>query len=114
MQTSLIIIVLCVMMSAYFSATETAFSSINRIRVKNMADKGNKRAGLVLKMSENYDELLSTILIGNNIVNIASASLATVLFVDLLGDEAGPSVSTIVTTIVVLIFWGKIFAKKYC
>ena len=83
MQTSLIIIVLCVMMSAYFSATETAFSSINRIRVKNMADKGNKRAGLVLKMSENYDELLSTILIGNNIVNIASASLATVLFVDL-------------------------------
>lgn len=77
MQTSLIIIVLCVMMSAYFSATETAFSSLNRIRVKNMADKGNKRAALVLKMSENYDELLSTILIGNNIVNIASASLAT-------------------------------------
>lgn len=111
MQTSLIIIVLCVMMSAYFSATETAFSSINRIRVKNMADKGNKRAGLVLKMSENYDELLSTILIGNNIVNIASASLATVLFVDLLGDEAGPSVSTIVTTIVVLIF-GEISPKS--
>lgn len=55
MQTSLIIIVLCVMMSAYFSATETAFSSLNRIRVKNMADKGNKRAALVLKMSENYD-----------------------------------------------------------
>ena len=54
MQTSLIIIVLCVMMSAYFSATETAFSSLNRIRVKNMADKGNKRAALVLKMSENY------------------------------------------------------------
>lgn len=78
-----------------------------------MADKGNKRAGLVLKMSENYDELLSTILIGNNIVNIASASLATVLFVDLLGDEAGPSVSTIVTTIVVLIF-GEISPKKYC
>lgn len=113
MQTSLIIIVLCVMMSAYFSATETAFSSLNRIRVKNMADKGNKRAALVLKMSENYDELLSTILIGNNIVNIASASLATVLFVDLLGDEAGPSVSTIVTTIVVLIF-GEISPKKYC
>ena len=111
MQTSLIIIVLCVMMSAYFSATETAFSSLNRIRVKNMADKGNKRAALVLKMSENYDELLSTILIGNNIVNIASASLATVLFVDLLGDEAGPSVSTIVTTIVVLIF-GEISPKS--
>ena len=75
----------------YFSATETAFSSLNRIRIKNMAEKGNKRAGLVLKLSENYDGLLSTILIGNNIVNIASASLATVIFVKLLGDEAGAS-----------------------
>lgn len=95
---SLMIIVFCVVMSAYFSATEMAFSSLNRIRVKNMAEKGNRRAALVLKMSDNYDVLLSTILIGNNIVNIASASLATVLFVRLLGDEAGASVSTIVTT----------------
>lgn len=110
-QSSIVIIVLCIMMSAYFSATETAFSSLNRIRVKNMADKGDKKAALVLKMSEHYDELLSTILIGNNIVNIASASLATVLFVRLLGDEAGPSVSTIVTTIVVLIF-GEISPKS--
>lgn len=110
-QSSIIIIVVCIMMSAYFSATETAFSSLNRIRVKNMADKGDKKAALVLKMSENYDELLSTILIGNNIVNIASASLATVLFVGLLGAEAGPSVSTIVTTIVVLIF-GEISPKS--
>ena len=91
---SLIIIIGCIIMSAYFSATETAFSSLNRIRIKNMAEKGNKRAGLVLKLSENYDGLLSTILIGNNIVNIASASLATVIFVKLLGDEAGASIST--------------------
>lgn len=108
---SLMIIVFCVMMSAYFSATETAFSSLNRIRVKNMAKKGDRRAALVLKMADDYDVLLSTILIGNNIVNIASASLATVLFVRFLGDEAGASVSTIVTTIVVLIF-GEVSPKS--
>ena len=78
---SLIIIIVGVIMSAYFSATETAFSSLNRIRIKNMAEKGNKKASLVMRLSENYDSLLSTILIGNNIVNIASASLATVLSV---------------------------------
>lgn len=108
---SLIIIIACIIMSAYFSATETAFSSLNRIRVKNLAEKGNKRAKLVMKLSENYDSLLSTILIGNNIVNIASASLATVLFVNMLGDEAGPSVSTAVTTVVVLIF-GEVSPKS--
>ena len=108
---SLIIIIGCIIMSAYFSATETAFSSLNRIRIKNMAEKGNKRAGLVLKLSENYDGMLSTILIGNNIVNIASASLATVIFVKLLGDEAGASISTVVTTIVVLIF-GEVSPKS--
>ncbi len=86
-------------------------SSLNRIRIKNMAEKGNKRAGLVLKLSENYDGMLSTILIGNNIVNIASASLATVIFVKLLGDEAGASISTVVTTIVVLIF-GEVSPKS--
>lgn len=108
---SLPIIIFCIIMSAYFSATETAFSSLNRIRIKNMAEKGNKKAKLVLTLSENYDSLLSTILIGNNIVNILSASLATVLFVNLLGDEAGPSVSTMVTTIVVLIF-GEVSPKS--
>ncbi len=108
---SLIIIIVCIIMSAYFSATETAFSSLNRIRMKNMAEKGNKKARLVMQMSDNYDSLLSTILIGNNIVNILSASLATVLFVKILGDEAGPSVSTAVTTVVVLIF-GEVSPKS--
>lgn len=60
--------------------------SLNRIRMKNMADKGNKRAALVLELEEKYDNLLSTILIGNNIVNILSSSLATILFVKMLGD----------------------------
>lgn len=108
---SLIIIVFCIVMSAYFSATETAFSSLNRIRIKNMAEKGDKKAALVLKLSENYDMLLSTILIGNNIVNIASAALATLIFVKYLGDEAGASASTVVTTIVVLIF-GEVSPKS--
>ncbi len=92
MNVTLIIILLCIIMSAYFSATETAFSSLNRIRIKNMADKGNKRAALGLKLSEDYDRLLSTILIGNNIVNIACASLSTLLFVRLLGVGAGGGV----------------------
>lgn len=108
---SLVIIAVCIVMSAYFSATETAFSSLNRIRIKNMAEKGDKKAQLVLRLSENYDGLLSTILIGNNIVNIACASLATVLFVKLLGNEAGASVSTVVTTVVVLIF-GEVSPKS--
>ena len=80
-------------LSAYFSATETAFSALNRARVKNMAAGGDRRAQLVLDLSQDYDKLLSTILIGNNIVNITSASLATVLFVGWLGD-AGVGVST--------------------
>ena len=111
MNTSIIIIIVCVMMSAYFSATETAFSSLNRIRIKNMAEKGDKKAKVVMHLSEDYDSLLSTILIGNNIVNIMLASLATLLFVDMLGEDIGPSVSTAVTTIVVLIF-GEVSPKS--
>ena len=107
---SLFIIVICVIMSGYFSATETAFSSLNRIRVKNMAEKGNKKAELVLHLLEDYNSILSTILIGNNIVNILGASLATVFFVRLLNEDVGPSVATIVSTIVVLIF-GEISPK---
>lgn len=107
----LVVIIFCLIMSAYFSATETAFSSFNKIRMKNMADKGNKKARKVLAMAENYDTLLSTILIGNNIVNIASASLATMLFVDLMGEDLGPGMSTLITTIVVLIF-GEVSPKS--
>lgn len=108
---SLLIVIFCIIMSGFFSASETAFSCLNRIRVKTMVEKGNKRAELVLSLAEKYDTLISTILIGNNIVNILSASLATVLFVGWLGDESGPSVSTAVTTIIVLIF-GEITPKS--
>ena len=110
--TYLVIIVICVILSAYFSATETAFSTFNRIRVKNMAEKGNKRAALVLKLSENYDSLISTILIGNNIVNILGASLGTLFFTGLIVGNAdlAATLSTVVITLVVLIF-GEISPK---
>ena len=108
--TQFLFIAVLISMSAYFSASETAFFSMNKIRMKNMAADGNKRAELVMKLAENYDKLLSTILIGNNIVNIGSSSLATVLFVALLGSK-GVSVSTAVMTVVVLIF-GEITPKS--
>lgn len=106
----IIAMVACVICSAFFSATETAFSSYNRTRIKTLAEKGSKRASLVLKLSENYDKLLSTILIGNNIVNIAAASLGTVMFVKIYGD-IGATISTVVITVVVLIF-GEISPKS--
>ncbi len=108
---SLIIIFLCLIMSGYFSATETAFLSFNKLRMKTMAEKGNKRASLVLKLSANYDSMLSTILIGHNIVHILGPSLTTILFVNLIGEANGASVATIVTTIVVLIF-GEVSPKS--
>ena len=108
---SIIIILFCIVMSAYFSATETAFSTLNKTRIKALADKGSKRAQKVLKIADDFDGMLSTILIGNNIVNILSASLATILFVHWIDDKSGPTVSTVVMTIVVLIF-GEISPKS--
>ena len=104
--------VLCflIVMSGYFSATETAFTSLNRIRMKNLASGGSRRAGLVLSLSENYDQLLSAILVGNNIVNITSASRATVLFVRHFGD-LGVTLSTVIMTVIVLIF-GEVTPKS--
>ena len=99
-----------VLFSAYFSATETAFSSLNRIKLKNMAKSGNKRAKSTLALYENYDKLLSTILIGNNIVNILSASIATALFVFYF-PQKGVAYSTITMTLVVLTF-GEILPKS--
>ncbi len=108
--TEIIIMVCLVMMSAYFSATETAFSSLNRTRLKTLAEKGDKKAVLANNLSEKYDKLISTILIGNNIVNIALASMGTVVFVKHFGD-IGVTLSTIVITIAVLIF-GEITPKS--
>lgn len=106
----ILILALLILGSAYFSATETAFSALNKIRIKNLANDGDKRAKLTLELSENYDKLLSTILIGNNIVNITATSVATVLFVKYMGD-VGATVSTAVMTVLVLIF-GEISPKS--
>ena len=112
----LISMIALLVLSAFFSATETAFSTFNKIRMKNIA-QDNKRAALVLKLEEKYDKLLNTVLIGNNIVNIALSSIATIFFIDLLAntnindaESVGATVSTAVITIAVLIF-GEISPK---
>ena len=104
-------LVILVGFSAFFSASETAFSSLNQIRLKSRAEDGDSSAARVLNMAEQYDKLLSTILIGNNIVNIAAASIGTILFTQMLGAERGATVSTIVLTIIVLIF-GEVTPKS--
>ena len=108
--SELLAMAICIAFSAYFSASETAFSSLNRARMKAMAEQGNKRAERALALAEQYDRLLSTLLIGNNIVNIAVASIGTVLFVRYYGD-LGATISTVVITVVVLIF-GEISPKS--
>ena len=115
----IIIMAVCLVMSAYFSATETAFSTLSKTKLKTLVEKDNKRAALALKLSENYDKLLSTILIGNNIVNILLSSLATVVAITLLikwknqdfADAYSTLISTVVTTVIVLIF-GEITPKS--
>lgn len=113
--------ILCAMIflvafSAFFSGAETSFSSLNRVKLKAMIAEGksNKRIEKTIALAEDYDVVLSTVLIGNNIVNIACTSLATLFFTGLLGDNSdlGATVSTIVMTIVVLIF-GEVTPKTF-
>ena len=100
------ILFVCVALSAFFSASETAFTSANKVKLKTMMLNGSKRAKLAYTLAEDYDRLITTILIGNNIVNIAASSLATSLFLVLLNNQANlaTTVSTVVMTIVILIF----------
>ena len=107
---SILFMLVMVAFSAYFSATETAFSSLNKTRLKVLAEDGNKKAELALTLSNQYDRMITSILIGNNIVNIAMTSVCTLLFIHLLAD-AGATVSTVVSTVVVLIF-GEITPKS--
>ena len=106
-----IIIIALLAMSAVFSGAETAFSSVNKIRLKNYAAQGNKRAEKALKIANSFDNALTTILIGNNIVNILSTSISTVLFTELIGP-GGVGAATAVMTVLVLIF-GEITPKSY-
>ena len=100
------ILFVCVALSAFFSASETAFTSVNKVKLKTLMLNGSKRAKLAYTLAEDYDRLITTILIGNNIVNIAASSLATSLFLVLLNNQANlaTTVSTVVMTIVILIF----------
>ncbi len=108
--SSLILILLaCILFSAFFSASETAYSTCNKIRLKQLANRGDDRAEKVLKLAEGYDKLISGILVGNNFVNIFASTLATLLFTKLLAEN-GATVSTIVMTVAVLIF-GEITPK---
>ena len=118
--TYIIIIAALLILSAFFSATETAYSTFSKTRMKTYAEyDGNKKAKLVLKLSDNYDKLLSTILIGNNIVNIAMSSIATLLFIELLAkvpsinvnEEGSATISTLVITFLVLLL-GEITPKS--
>ncbi len=115
MSTQIIIMVICLILSAYFSATETAFSCSNKTRLRAMAERGNKKAALVVELSEKYDRLISTILIGNNIVNILLSSISTLFFINLLRNtnahNYAATISTAVATVAVLIF-GEITPKS--
>lgn len=104
-------LIVLVALSAYFSATETAFTSLNRIRLKNRAENGERRAQTALALAEQYDRLLSTILIGNNIVNNVATTVGAVLFIHLVNEEQGPAISAIVLTVAILIF-GEVTPKS--
>ncbi len=106
----IVVLLLLVVLSAFFSASETAYSSLNRLRIKSRADAGQARARLVLHLVDDYDRLLSCILIANNIVNLSAASIATVIFT-FYSPNYGATISTIVLTITILIF-GEITPKS--
>jgi len=108
---SYILLVILIALSAFFSASETAYTTVNKIRLQNYVDAGSKKAKTALFIAENYDRTLTTILIGNNIVNIGASSIATLLFVKLFGPS-GAAISTAVMTILILIF-GEVLPKSF-
>lgn len=111
MSTYIIAIVILTLFSGLFSATETAYSSSSKIRLKNMANDGKTEANSVLVILDDFDKFLTSVLIGNNIVNIASATISTLLFSLILKGGKGPTVSTIVITVITLLF-GEIAPKS--
>lgn len=105
------ILIILLILSGFFSASETAFTSFNRARMKSLAQNGSKKAELVLKLGDNFDKVLSTLLIGNNIVNIVATTISTILFSRIITNpELAPTVSTVFMTVAVLIF-GEITPK---
>ncbi|MDD6059227.1 MAG: hemolysin family protein [Ruminococcus sp.] len=109
--SKIIIVIVMMVFSALFSGTETAYSSVNKLRLKNYEAQGNKKAAKALKLANRFDDVLTAVLIGNNIVNIATSSVSTLIFIDLIGSS-GAAVSTVVVTILVLIFC-EVLPKSY-
>ncbi len=107
-----VVLIVLIFLSGFFSSSETAYASLNKIRIKNYAENGNKKAKTALDVAERFEEMISAILIGNNVVNIAASSIGTVLATAMLGEAYGPLVSTVVMTILVLIF-GEVLPKCY-
>lgn len=116
MTTYIVVMACLILCSTFFSATETAFSSINKIKIKNMAADDNERAKLVLKLDEQFDKLITTVLVGNNIANIALTAVATVFGINNFGAKFGPTIMTIIITIAILVFGEvspKIIAREH-
>ncbi|MBQ6314338.1 MAG: HlyC/CorC family transporter [Mogibacterium sp.] len=116
MNSYLIAIIALVLCSTFFSGTETAFSSVNKIKMKNLAAEDNKRAETVIELTENFDKLITTILVGNTIANIAMTTVATVYGIQTWGARIGPTVATVMVTILVLVLGEispKIIAREY-
>ena len=110
---AIIALTLC---STFFSATETAFSSANKIKLKNLAADDNKRAAYALKLCEDFDKLITAVLVGNTISNITMTTVATVYGIMTWGDRIGPTIATVMVTLLVLIFGEispKILAREY-
>lgn len=106
-----LILLILLALSAFFSASETALSSANRVRLRNRAQEGDARAQLALDLIADYDRTISTILVGNNVVNLTASSLSTLVATALLGSQYGPLAATIAVTVLVLIF-GEILPKS--
>lgn len=106
------LLIALILLSAFFSASETAFSSVNKIRLKNYVDEKRRGSKKALYIAENFDRALSTILVGNNIVNIAAASISTKVATDLFGGNTGLVISTVGMTILILIF-GEVLPKSF-
>ena len=112
---SIIIFIVCVGFSAFFSSSETAYTSVSRIRLKHASEDGDRQAQKALNLQQNFESLLSTILIGNNLVNIAASSIATLFFINLF-PTYGATIATVATTVILLLFGEitpKLIAKVY-
>lgn len=110
----IVLVIIMMIFSALFSSTETAYSSVNKLRLKNYEAQGNKKAAKAIVLANKFDEVLTAVLIGNNIVNIATSSVSTLLFVSIFGKN-GAAISTAVITVLVLVFCEvlpKSYAKK--